>query len=153
MYERREGTWFAVPLSGGGFALGLLARIGKRSGIGFGYFFGPRLAHLPPGPADRRLGEAVFCCRLSDVGLEDGDWPVLGIDPEWSRDKWPMPLLCSPGGPQGPAYLVAYSDDDPNQEVSLVPIAVEEREGLPQDDMWGHLAVAQRLSRLLDERR
>lgn len=152
MYERREGTLFAVPLSGGGFALGLLARIGTRSGIGFGYFFGPRLDHLPPEPAGRHPRESVFCCRLSDAGLEDGDWPVLGIDPQWSRDKWPMPPLCSTGGPQGPAYLVEYSDDDPSREVSLVPIAVEEREGLPSADMWGHLAVAQRLSRLLDER-
>jgi hypothetical protein len=151
VYERREGTWFAVPLGSAGFALGLLARIGKRSGIGFGYFFGPRIGQLPVEPVGRQPSEAIFCCRLSDVGLEDGEWPVLGIDPEWSREKWPLPLLCSRGGPQGPAYLVGYSDDDPNRAVSRVRVAAEECEGLALDDMWGHLAVAQRLSRLLDE--
>lgn len=41
----KEGDWFAVPLGGAGYALGLVARVGRR-GVTFGYFFGPRRVTL-----------------------------------------------------------------------------------------------------------
>jgi len=42
----REGTWFAVPLKDGGYAAGVVARVGRR-GVLFGYFFGPRRPAAP----------------------------------------------------------------------------------------------------------
>jgi len=39
-----EGDWFAVPLRGGGFAAGVIARaMPRKEGVLLGYFFGPRL--------------------------------------------------------------------------------------------------------------
>jgi Immunity protein 26 len=43
-----EGDWFAIPLRGGGFATGLIARMmPHREGVLLGYFFGPRRDKVP----------------------------------------------------------------------------------------------------------
>src|SRR5437763_9916645 len=26
--------------------------------------------------------------------LREGEWPVIGVAPEWRREEWPLPLLC-----------------------------------------------------------
>jgi hypothetical protein len=59
----------------------------------FGYFFGPRYAEVPKlsdlptfTPKD-----AILLCRFGDLGLINGEWPVLGQLTNWSRTTWTMP--------------------------------------------------------------
>jgi hypothetical protein len=146
-----EGDWFAVPLKGGGYALGVLARVGRRSGIAFGYFFGPKRAE-PPAEGDLAeltVEDAVFACRFGDDAIEGGKWPMVGRR-EWSREEWPMPAFCTASEVAGPTYRVDYDEDDPNKVAATTPISREECERLPDDELWGSGALASRLTRLLD---
>lgn len=43
----REGTWFALPLRKGGYAVGVVARMAPRGRIILAYFFGPKRNQIP----------------------------------------------------------------------------------------------------------
>lgn len=146
----KEGTLFAVPLRTGGYALGVLARTGGQ-GVAFGYFFGPKLLDLKVIPREKlRADDALLSGRFGELGLTNGEWPVLGSLQEWSRTAWPMPLFLCPGHKQGYVKLVQYGDD------TLEPIRIDEvpmlgldmTRFLP-DEMMGYGFVEIRLTRLL----
>lgn len=145
-----EGNWFAVPLAGDSLALGLVART-SRSGVLWGYFFGPKRETLPPVDHLKRYrpADAVLSCRFSDVGLVDGEWPLIGGSPGWNRDAWRMPPFCISSEVSEICSKVEYSDRDPNKEVSIVDIPCKECKRLPEDLMYGHKAVEIELAELL----
>jgi hypothetical protein len=148
-----EGDWFGVPLERGGFGVGLAARVGRRSGVAFGYFFGPKRDELP---ALRELDEleaddAVFAGRFYDDSLRNGTWPTIGRCEPWSRDRWPMPaFLTQSGMPGTPNWRVVCAEDDPNQEVETTEISAEEAAELLPDSVYGEGVVEARLTELLD---
>jgi len=74
-----EGDWIAVPLTGGGFAVGVVARANRKGGL-LGYFFGSRYQTLPSvaSVAGHRAEDAILVRIFGDLGLIDGRWPVLG---------------------------------------------------------------------------
>jgi len=150
--QHDEGTCFAVPLEGGGHALGVLARTSAGSGVVFGYFFGPKRDALPAADELPRLApeDAIWSGRFGDLELVEGNWPVLGKLPDWRREEWPMPEFCM-GADHGPWFRVRYSDEDANVEESATQIAQEECEGLPPDAMYGAGAVEVVLSSHLGE--
>lgn len=145
----REGDWFAVPLAGGGYGIGLAARSSRRGKILLGYFFGPRRS-TPPGLPDLlRLtpGEAVAVELFGDLGLIEGQWPVLGSTPDWDRGRWPMPAFGSVEGNTG--YRVEYPDDNPAAAPRLTRISAQEASRLPEDRLQGAEAMAILLDRTL----
>jgi hypothetical protein len=90
----KEGTWFAIPLQQGGYAVGRVARL-SGDGIILAYFFGPKRETVPT-LAD--LGSltpdsALAVVRAGDLGLIEGSWPIIGDAPVWEREKWPMPAF------------------------------------------------------------
>ncbi len=90
----REGSWFTLPLRGGGYAAGRVARLTGR-GVAFGYFFGPR-RETPPSLDDLRdcLPEnAVLRAKFGDLYLLDGRWSLLQ-DADFERDGWTVPPLA-----------------------------------------------------------
>jgi hypothetical protein len=116
--RRREGDWFAVPLGGAGYAVGLVARAPKRSDVLFGYFFGPLRSELPSADADvARLtpDDAVLVTRFLDRAVESEAWPTFASTQDRRRDAWPMPeffmnLMAEVTG----EYVVSrYSEDNP----------------------------------------
>ncbi|MFI6706359.1 Imm26 family immunity protein [Nonomuraea sp. NPDC050478] len=93
-----EGDIFAVPLRGSGFALGVVARVG-RSGITLGYFFGPRLNCIPNSVEEGGFNSevALKICLFGDLGLIQEKWKVLGRLSNWNRQSWPVPRFCRDG--------------------------------------------------------
>src|SRR6266705_1440571 len=87
-----EGTVFAVPLRGGGYAVGLVARVGRR-GTTLGYFFGPRREKVPVLSEVAELNpEAALLVELfGDLGLMEGHWPIIGLASSFDRRRWPLP--------------------------------------------------------------
>ena len=146
----REGDWFAVPLRASGYAVGVIARASS-DGTLLGYFFGPWRPRIPDLNELRHLGSAQAICvnRFGDLGLLNGEWPILGRLAEWDRTKWPTPLFVrySPITDK-PRVLVEYSDDDPSVELAERSIAGTV-ERLPEDGLAGHGAMEIRLSKLL----
>lgn len=150
-----EGDWFTVPLEGGAYALGLIARSTKKSqSIFFGYFFGAAPRSVPqlsdavgPLPAD-----AVWVGMFGGVGLHDGVWRVLGHTPGWDRDTWKMPAFAHrdalvPGRRVRRKY--------PNEDTGARPVErrIDETEaaGLREDGLANAALVECRLKRLLTE--
>lgn len=145
----REGDWFAVPLEGGGFAVGMVARYRKGYGPGlFAYFFGPRRLAVPSIEELTSLGpgNAIHSCVLSYLGLVDGAWPVIGQAGAWNPDRWPLPLFQRRYLSSG--VLVRYSEVNLDA-VEEWPANLGELEGLPDDGTSGYGAVQLKLSSLL----
>src|SRR4051812_7304936 len=90
----QEGDLFGVPLEGGGYGVGLVAR-SNQEGVVVGYFFGERFLHTPDASelATLDLGDAVLVKTFGDLGLLRSEWPVIGQLPGWRREDWPMPAF------------------------------------------------------------
>jgi hypothetical protein len=137
------GNWYAVPLSSGGYASVLVARASCR-GVLFGYFFGPRSVGLPAMSqlVALRPESAVLVSLFGDPGITDGGWPLIGTQPGWDSNDWPMPVFVHQD-PLVPSRWFAshYPDDDPNGIPTVVTIDADAAAGLPDNGMRGHLLV------------
>lgn len=139
-----------MPLSSGGYALGLIAGSG-RGGVTLGYFFGPRLGSIPAPdqiPA-LRPDRASYVAMFGDLGLINGAWFVVGPLPHFEETDWPTPVFGRQEGSKGRLLSVTYPDHDLDRRPREREISAEEFEGLPKDGLAGAGYVAKRLDRLL----
>lgn len=148
-----EGDLFAVPLSEGRYAVGIVARSDAKGAV-LGYFFGPVQLdpnHLPGAEEldHLRASDAVLVKVFGDLGLVHGNWPIIGQLPSWQREDWPMPALARREELTGRYLRVQYPDDDPNGQPVEVPIEREEYERLPEDGLAGSAWLEARLNNLL----
>jgi Immunity protein 26 len=150
----KEGYVFAVPLDGGGYALGVAARLSKKPGGVLGYFFGPRITKLPD-PAETlqlRANDALWVKKFGDLGLVKNEWPIIGKMPHWDARDWPLPVF---GGVDilrpTKGYIIEYDPNDIHSELSLCEVGVEALRGLPKQGLSGAGAVVETLSLALPE--
>jgi hypothetical protein len=147
-----EGDWFAVPLKGGRYAVGIIARSQPgRRGVLFGYFFGPE-REVPPTVSDLedlKPSQAVLVRRFGDLKIRDGVWPIIGRRDDWERDAWPMPAFVR--HPElGPAAIrVEYDDRDPGRAIAETVTSESDVAGLPRDGLLGAAAVETLLNRMV----
>jgi hypothetical protein len=149
MAKIAEGTWFAVPLILGGYAVGMASRPSSKGRIFLGHFFEGTWDHPPSLSEARELGpeSAVRVWRvLADYTLIRGAWPILGRDPEWRREDWPVPPFFR-RDESGRFWIVEYSDHDANQVVALTPAASLPK--LDRDSVAGLASVEASLTALL----
>jgi hypothetical protein len=146
----RDGTWFAVPLRGSGFAVGIVARFDKKGRV-LGYFFGPRRQVVPRFQEVETLkaDSAILVLRFADLGLIEGEWPIIGQAQSWNRLDWPLPVFIRrEPPPRLRNWLVYYSDDLELIDETLEP---SERPDLPPDSFSYSGAVEIKLTVLLDK--
>ena len=145
----REGTWFAVPLRTKGFAVGVVARTTAPGGIVLAYFF-PAVWDTPPGIDEVEAlppRMAVRVLRVGDLGLTDGTWQIIGIDPGWRREDWSVPKFVRRDELSRRAWIVEYSDTDANIVVSESP--ADDGTGLERDAVLGAGAAEIVMTKLL----
>ncbi len=146
----REGSWFAVPLQGGGYAVGLVARTAPSGRIILAYMFGPKRTALPSLAelASLRASDAVRRLRTGDMGLINERWPVIGDAPSWDRHAWPMPSFIRRADALKRAWRATYSDADPAklEREESVPY---DTEGLESDSLYGYGSTELLMSKLL----
>ena len=149
----REGAWFAVPLRGGGYGVGVVARMAPTGRVLTGYFFGPKRAEAPSLDELRRArpDQAVLVQRFGDLHLVDEKWPILGYLDDWRRDDWPMPAFGRHVEIDEKAWRVEYQNDNPNSVPRETRISVEESQRLPDDGLLGAGLVEIMLTRLLGD--
>lgn len=147
----KEGDLFKVPLASGGFALGVLARKSRRTMCMFGYFFGPRLFENPDleSIATLKYELAVETLMFSGLGLQQGEWVVLGQIPNWDRTKWPLTKFVNESEGRGYAWITTYDETNLCKQIETVPCK-EGSTSLPKDGSWGFVAVERLLDRKLD---
>ncbi len=145
----KEGDWFAVPLSEGGYALGVVARMNNRGGL-LAYFFGPRYDSVPTIEEARGKApeDAVAITMVGDLGLLYGTWKVIGRIEPWGRDRWPLPVFGRYDEVFGLAWRIHYAEDLLH-ELCEERTTVEDARSLPEDGLWGYAYAEIRLSRLL----
>lgn len=148
----KEGTWFAVPLRQGGYAVGLAARVTPKENLLLAYFFGPKRENIPlleeltPFTRD----QAILVLMTGDLHLINGQWQIIGQATDWNRSEWPIPKFVRHEEFTNRIYLLEYSDDDPSTFIRQTKITEEESKNLQEDTSSGSGAAEIKLTKLLD---
>lgn len=139
----QEGDWIAIPLRDGGFGVGLLARVPKKSRVLLGYFMGRRYAEVPSMNvlSGWRPEDAVLVAMLGDSGLVSENWPVIGQAENWERARWPMPVFRHVDVISLRWAKRLYSGDGENRFLQEIPCRRVEAEALPEDGLLGSGAL------------
>ena len=148
----REGTWFAIPLRHGGFAVGLVARATRKGPLFLAYLFGPRRESIPAFADVSGLdsSSAIKVARVGDLYLVNGKWSVLGQLPDFQRSAWPFPDFVRSEEIARRSWIVRYADDDPGRVVAEVPVAFG-GSSLEPDTLFGAGAMEVTLTRILGD--
>ena len=145
-----EGSWFAVPLSGGGYATGVVARTAPAGRIILAYLFGPRRRIVPALAELETLQAHQALCHLrtGDMGLVNERWPVIGVSDAWEREAWPMPSFIRRAEQLKLAWRATYADTDPGkpEREESVPF---DTPNLENDSLYGYGSTEMLLSKLL----
>jgi hypothetical protein len=145
-----EGTWFAVPLREGGFAVGLVARGTPKGPHILAYLFGPKREAAPTlaEVAELRASAAVKVVRTGDLHLLDGRWTIIGQSRDFQRGDWPFPKFVRSDEIARRAWAVEYAEDDPGRAIAKIPIEFG-ASSLDRDSSLGAGAVELVLTKLL----
>ena len=146
-----EGTWFAIPLLQGGFGVGVVARAKGRGKVILAYFYGPWRATIPKlaEVENYKPQDAIRKIRVGNVGLVEGNWPIIGRSELWKRSEWPMPVFIRRAllG-HAKAWAVYYSDANPRKMEGETPVSPRTG-GLEEDGSYGDKATQKLLTYLL----
>jgi hypothetical protein len=147
----REGDWIAVPLKDGGYALGIAARVSSGGAI-FGYIFSPRHPTVPTVSETKGLvpSNAVFVGMFGSLGLLEGKWKVVCSSEPWRREEWPMPDFGRVD-PMDSTYAVrtTYNENRITEAIAERRVSPAEARSLPEDSLFGDVALELYLNRLL----
>jgi hypothetical protein len=148
----KEGSWFAVPLRQGGYASGVVARVAPRGRVILVYLFGPPRDQLPSfdDVAGLQAKDAARCLRVGDLGLVNGEWPIIG-NSNLDHDAWPMPSFVGRDDLTGRMWRSTYSDHDPSKLERQEPI-VRNVEDLERDVLFGYGAVEILMTKVLKKK-
>ena len=147
----REGEWYAIPIEGGGFARGLVARTSSTDEFFLGYFFGPLIEDLPTldSATGLRAQDAVLVVLVNYFG--ERPWQLLGQLPAWDRYQWPIPAFGRYFDFEAPKrdLRLDYVEDDLDSEPAGTWVPAEEVRQLPREGRTSTRGVETRLKRLL----
>lgn len=147
----REGQWFAVPVYDGQYALGLVIRVSS-IGIGMISTFFDVISDDPEGlmallPLDQKT--RMFSRKHGHLGFKLKTWVPLNMNPEFCRDRYPLPLYRQYGRDDvfRQAVLIVHPE-------TLQPMTITEYYGTDYDKMTaygaaGHGFIEQVLERWL----
>jgi hypothetical protein len=143
-----EGTWFAIPLRRGGYGVGVVARAKNKCALA--YFFAPRLKSVPKIDeiSNLRANVAIAAFRVGDLGLLNGDWPIIGNSSSWNRDDWPMPIFIRREPITLRNWLVIFSDTDPTKRIKEIEEPTD-RPDLRSDSLYGYGAAEIEMTKIL----
>ena len=136
-----EGDVFLIPLTQGGFAVGLIARYDLRGHGVLAYIFNRTVDEAGELDIDHVVSKemVVDVVDVAMRSLVSGAWPIVGRLPNWSRSDWPVPVFRYQIG-----QLSFRSQDDYRQEIysNLIP----RDEEIFRYVLYGDLALSLRLS-------
>lgn len=147
-----EGQCIAMPLTNGRFARFVVAR---RTSTGYllSYCFPPSFPSIPVLADFEQLkaSEALCVWKISDVGVVDSLWPVVGTMPNWHREEWPVPKFAFTDPLTGRKYLRTFDDNDPRKLIAQDRVPDDYVFTENKDGSRGHLIAAKVLTRRVTE--
>lgn len=148
-----EGDGVVVPLTGGSYGIGVIARTGRpRSGILLGYFFAETFDHIP-GPGvfvGIDSSRAILIVKFSSLGLDDGSWTLVPRDWPWKRDDWPLPEFRYHDTLTGRDWRRRLDESDLTRMIHQELVSEQEAPRLPEQGLAGSRFLEQRLTRLIN---
>lgn len=107
-----EGSLLGVPLAGGAWGLGVVARVTDDGWTCLGYFYGP-YPDLPrvEQAAAVRAKTAILVGLFGARGYQTGRWLLIGLMPGFDRAAWPLPEFRSADPLRGGFQKVIYGED------------------------------------------
>jgi hypothetical protein len=115
------------------------------------YFFGPKFETVPAlvDIVSLKARDAIKILRVGDLGLINGEWPLIGDSPKWEPREWPTPLFVRRDDLSKRAWEVVYCDADPSkvEQEELVSFDIS---GLERDALHGSGAVELLLTKALN---
>jgi len=148
-----EGNLFSIPLKNGGYAVGVISRVGVGGRILFGYFFGPKRNDILDSDSLQSIEpkDAVLIGRFGDLGILNGSWRIIGTLNSWNRDLWFTSRFIRVDIVSNESFVVEYSEKNLSVELSCTLCDSSMREALPKDGLMGYGAVEIILTKLLDK--
>jgi len=145
-----EGSCFAIPLRQGGYAVGVVARMAPKGKLLLAYLYGMKFEDVPSmlDVTGLQPDAAIKRVCIGDLGLINGEWPVLGDMPDWQRNDWPMPIFMRRDDLSKRAWRVYYDDADPSKLEREEPVPYDIT-GLESAGLYGYGAVEMLLTKLL----
>ncbi|MEM7375641.1 MAG: Imm26 family immunity protein [Bacteroidota bacterium] len=142
------GTWFAIPLKSGGYAIGIIT--GGQSNIRLGYFFLDRFDDLPKSSdlKDLSASKSSLIAWFSAKGFKQGRWIVLESNRAFKRAEWPVPRFARVDVVDPTkGFIIEYDPNEPNHTQPLREIlcSSQETENLPYDGLFGVGAIESKL--------
>jgi hypothetical protein len=143
----KEGDLCAVPLNDGGYGVGLIAR--KNDKIVLGYFFSYISSNVPIDIPPAVLGKknVILIAKFSSLRIDSGDWPIIGNPIPFVKSDWPIPIFRHRDDIVG-VYRARILGEDLFTAREYI-ISDEEADKLYQDGLFGAVALASRLNRVL----
>lgn len=141
-----EGDIFLVPLRKKGYAIGLIIR--KKGSILLGYFWDIKMPSLDS-KFDKSLlnnREPILIKMFGDLGLKNGEWPIIDNIPSFNREDWSVPLFIRNISLVG-EFLVDY-DDDLNETKLTPTLNVDSKYN--EDGIAGYGWIEIRLTKLIE---
>ena len=156
-----EGQFFMCPIEHGVYAVGLVARVSRRGGVGLGYFFGPTRRDVPSAAWLQSLQprQAVLVCRFKSLSLYSGEWRLLDVIPKFDRTLWPLPAFhrfdgtttYRPGISTVQDWRVEYSDDNLIVPLNEAPALLEDLR-LGDDVVLDNQSLAATMNQILNQK-
>ena len=145
----KEGDIFLLPLTTGGFTIGLLARV-KWGALG--YFFKIRYSQAPESIDVGFLTKenVIYIGKFGTPLLKNGEWQIIGKIPNWDRDYWNIPKFkASDLLIPNQHYLITI--DDSLYEITREVCTKEAQEGLFEAVTSGYEAICIKVTKILED--
>jgi hypothetical protein len=148
LIKLRPGSYLAIPLKDGTWAVGLAAYIEKNYSLPLGYFFNKRFQNEPPLEDVVSFTEKDAILKENFGLADDTDWRLIGVDLDFDVKRWPFPAFAYVDPITGKTYKRVLEPEYFHQ-LYEVPCRPEELDGLPLDGSVGTAIIESTLHRLL----
>ena len=128
-----------MPLSGGGWVASLVIRVAPKSVV-LAYFFGRKFDETPTidHVCDLAATDAILIARVIDLGIHDGNWPSIGVDANWHREEWPVPVFGARLGLDESRALKVHAGEDGFSVIRTELCSIGEIRSLPDANEQMH---------------
>jgi hypothetical protein len=142
-----EGNLVAVPVSGYGYVIGLIAYTNKR--IMLGFFFNKTYLDIPSKvePYELNKKKLLLVARFSSLRIESGEWPLIKSPIDFKKIDWPIPVFKMKDPLTGKYFSLEYKEDLLEESRRL--ITENEAIKLYDDGLYGSVALQNKFYRLL----
>ncbi len=134
------GNWYGMRLRRSEYVPLIVARYAPSTDAALVYVFDACSKQCPVLNSVRNLSasSALTAFVVSADPLADGLWPLIGKDPDFSKEKWPMPWFLEVDPLINIKWRVKLNEDD------LMTTCVSERLSLDEGEEYTEIGICGR---------